>query len=53
MLSSAQASWQIRRDVGVLMRDLIQAARWSPRITMHALIRILGRSVKNAVIAPR
>ena len=51
MLSSAQTRWQIRHHVGVLTRDLSQTARWSPRITMQALIRILGRSVKNAMIA--
>jgi len=51
MLESARASWQIRRDVGGLIRDVIQAARWSPRVTMYTLIRVFGRSIKSTVIA--
>jgi glycosyltransferase involved in cell wall biosynthesis len=51
MLESARASWQIRRDVGGLIRDVIQAARWSPRVTMYTLIRVFGRSIKRTVIA--
>jgi len=41
MLESTRASWQIRGNVGGLIRGVIQAARWSPQITLRALIRVL------------
>jgi glycosyltransferase involved in cell wall biosynthesis len=41
MLESTRASWQIRGNVGGLIRGVIQAARWSPQITLQALIRVL------------
>jgi glycosyltransferase involved in cell wall biosynthesis len=46
MLSSALASWK-GGDVGDLVRNVMQAVRWSPRIVMRTFIRILGRYIKS------
>jgi glycosyltransferase involved in cell wall biosynthesis len=46
MLSSARASWK-GGDVGDLVRNVMQAVRWSPRTVMRTFIRILGRYIKS------
>ena len=51
MLSSARASWK-GGDVGDLVRNVMQAVRWSPRTVMRTFIRILGRSIKSERPAP-
>src|SRR5262249_49784856 len=39
MLAAASARWHARHDIGILVRDLIQAARWSPLLTIRSLLR--------------
>jgi glycosyltransferase involved in cell wall biosynthesis len=43
MLDAAAIRWRAHRDVVILGRDLIQAARWSPSITLRSLLRAVTR----------
>jgi hypothetical protein len=43
MLDAASARWRARHDIGILAKDMIQAARWSPAFTMRTLVRALTR----------
>jgi glycosyltransferase involved in cell wall biosynthesis len=42
MLDAAWTDWHAHRDIGILGRDLIQAARWAPGLTMRALVGRFG-----------
>jgi glycosyltransferase involved in cell wall biosynthesis len=46
MVSAARDRWHAEHDVRTLVRDLIQAARWSPRVTGRLLIGDLRRRIK-------
>ena len=52
MLDQASVRWRARHDIGVLVRDLIQAAWWSPFITMRTLFGALSRRASKAVPRP-
>jgi glycosyltransferase involved in cell wall biosynthesis len=41
MLDAASGRWAKRHDIGMLARDLIQATRWSPLLTIRSLFGIL------------
>jgi glycosyltransferase involved in cell wall biosynthesis len=43
MLIAASDRWRASHNVGVLARDLIEAARWAPVLTVRALLGGLGR----------
>jgi glycosyltransferase involved in cell wall biosynthesis len=43
MLAATSARWRARHDFVTLMKDLIQAARWSPFLTMRRLLGALAR----------
>jgi glycosyltransferase involved in cell wall biosynthesis len=49
MIDAASASWRARHDIGILARDLIQAARWSPYLTTRALLGFLGRRASKVL----
>lgn len=51
MLSTALARWREHHNIGILGRDMILAARWSPRAAMQTFLRSLGRRVVK--ILPR
>jgi hypothetical protein len=42
-LSAASTRWRARHDIGILVGDFIQAARWSPLLAMRALLDGLRR----------
>ena len=52
MLDDASARWHERHNLGVLARDLIEAARWSPYLTMRTLLGFLGRRVGKVLPHP-
>jgi hypothetical protein len=43
MIGAASVRWRARHDIGILVRDLIQAARWSPFLTITTLLNALVR----------
>lgn len=43
MITEASKRWKTRHKVGILARDVVQAAQWSPRITIRLLAGVLGR----------
>jgi len=43
MLNAASEQWHARHDIGILARDLIQATRWSPSVTIRLLLSALDR----------
>jgi glycosyltransferase involved in cell wall biosynthesis len=47
MLDAAVVRWRARHDTRILVRDLIQAARWSPLLAVRTLLGGLGRRVKR------
>lgn len=47
MLNVAAARWHVRRDIGILSRDLIHAVRWSPFFTLRSLLRALIRRARR------
>jgi glycosyltransferase involved in cell wall biosynthesis len=49
MLGDASARWRSRHNIGVLARDLIETARWSPLLTIRLLLRALGRRASRLV----
>ena len=57
MLGAALVRWRERHNIAILVRDVIEAARWSPRATMRTLFRSVGhRAVKimpGAVVRDR
>ena len=47
MLGAALVRWRERHNIAILVRDVIEAARWSPRATIRTLFRSVGhRAVK-------
>ena len=46
MLDAASARWHAGHDISLLAKDLIQAARWSPHLTIRRLLGFLGRRSK-------
>jgi glycosyltransferase involved in cell wall biosynthesis len=51
MLAAASARWRVRHDIGILVRDLVQAARWAPFLTIRMLLGALGR--RASMVLPR
>jgi len=49
MVDQASVRWRARHDIGILMRDLIQATWWSPFITTRVLFDALGRRARKAL----
>jgi glycosyltransferase involved in cell wall biosynthesis len=49
MLAAAAARWHVHNDVGILVGDLAQAARWSPFLTMRMLLGALGRRTSKVL----
>ena len=49
MLSAASVRWRACHDIRTLVRDLTQAARWSPYLVMHKLLGGLRRHAKEAL----
>jgi len=52
MLDEASIRWRARHDIGILVRDLTQAARYSPPISMRALLRGLARRASKVLQRP-
>jgi glycosyltransferase involved in cell wall biosynthesis len=52
MLEQASVRWRARHDIGVLVRDLTQAAWWSPFITMRALFGALSHRASKGLTRP-
>src|SRR3984957_5061314 len=52
MLGAASVNWRARHDVGILARDLIQAAGWSPGFTMRTLLGFFGRRATKILMYP-
>ena len=51
-VDAASVRWRARHNIGILVRDLIQAARWSPYLTMRTLLGFLGRRVGKVLPHP-
>jgi glycosyltransferase involved in cell wall biosynthesis/SAM-dependent methyltransferase len=49
MLAAASARWHSHREIGIVVRDLLHAARWSPFFTIRALLGALGRRASQAL----
>lgn len=49
MLSTALSRWRADHDIGMFVRNVIQASRWSPRVTIHTFIRSLGRRARKCL----
>ena len=49
MLDAAAVRWRTHHDIGILMKDLIQAARWSPP---HKLLIVLARHANKVFPNP-
>ena len=49
MLASAVVRWRSRHNVAILVRDVAQAARWSPRVA----VKILSRRAARALSIPK
>lgn len=43
MLNAAAAHWRAHHDIGILLRNLIRAARWLPLFTLRWVLRALAR----------
>jgi glycosyltransferase involved in cell wall biosynthesis len=49
MLSAAFVHWHQRHDIGVLVKNVIEAAWWSPLVTVRVLLGVLGRRGSKAL----
>ena len=49
MLHSASVRWRARHNVGILLRDLIQATRWSPDLVARAAFSGLSRRASRVL----
>ena len=52
MLDAAFVRWRMRHDIGILVRDMIQAARWSPFFAARRLLNGLGRRARKVLPRP-
>ena len=52
MLDAASVRWRTHHDIGILVKDLIQAAKWSPYLAVRRLLGVLGHRVVK-VLPPR
>lgn len=52
MLAAANVRWQMRHDIGILVRDVMQAARLSPFFTVRASVGFLGRRASQVLPRP-
>jgi hypothetical protein len=52
MLTYAFAQWRAHHQTGILLRDLIRAARWAPLFTLRWLLAALGRHANKMLPRP-
>lgn len=52
MLAAASVRWQARHDIGILVRDVMQAARLSPFFTVRAFVGFLARRASRFLPRP-
>lgn len=52
MLGAAAVRWRASHHIGILVRHLVQAARWSPLLVMRTLLAGAGRRAKRVLPRP-
>jgi glycosyltransferase involved in cell wall biosynthesis len=49
MVHTAVAHWSAHHDVGAIVRDLVQSARWSPYFTIRSLLGVMYRRASKSL----